>query len=129
MKEKNYNKFNHPDLDVDEVFYCLSLLDDYEGFRVILRSESFKKVIKIEFDSYVAYRNAYADDRIRLFTKIKSDNPKSTMYQVSDSEWIDWFVAESMGTYSTDEIKHYVIITREFVIESLSLEPPHITLL
>lgn len=127
MMEEKYIKFDVPELDLNGIFYCESLKDDYEGFRFILKNDSDSLVLKVEFESHLAYRNSDEGDRLRFFSKIKADGKQHTIYSVLNSEWVDWLVKEAMGKYTLEEVSHYLVLTPNDVIEVLSLGPPTIS--
>jgi hypothetical protein len=50
------------------------------------------------------------------------------LFILEKSDYIDWFIKQSLRTYDQKEIKHYVIITDDVISEILSTEAPEIVI-
>jgi hypothetical protein len=55
--ETNDIKKWEPIDSIPEILYLEGLYDDYEGFRLLLRSENHSKMMRIMFKSYLGYTN------------------------------------------------------------------------
>ena len=120
FRKKNYDKY-------EGLYYCEALHDDNEGFRIILEHESGKgPLLKVTFGKFLAYRNIDESNRLKLWNEHKDIAEKHTFYEVENSIWVKWFVNENKGKYESSEIKHYMILTSQDVIEVLSYDEPQI---
>lgn len=103
------------------LFYCEGLHDDWEGFRILLRSND--RVLRVSFNAHVAYRNMDEGKRLKTLSQFPRDILGVTFYTVENSTWAKWFYEESK-VYDGDELTHYMIGTDNDWIDVLALEPP-----
>jgi len=105
------------------LYYCDALHDDNEGFRIILEHESGQgPMLKVTFGKFLAYQNIDESNRLKFWNEQKDIDEKYTFYEVENSSWVKWFVNENKGKYESSEIKHYMILTGQDVIEVLSYD-------
>lgn len=115
-------------------FYKISLIDDIDGLNLHFEARSKKTRFKVFFDKGVlSYRNTDEGSLLQtigFFTKKygKEFLGKTSLFEIEGSSYIEWFLEESSGIYSKNEIKHYVFFTPNDIIEVLSLYPPKVTI-
>jgi len=113
--------------NIPKRLHCEALHDDYEGFRLLLKSEDpSSDLLKIYFDAHLAYQNIDEGDRLRTISE-DGDMGRSTLYTVENSGWVRWFCEECYGKYDSDEIVHYAIFTPNGCIDVLSKFPPEVS--
>ncbi len=126
QKNQKYHKWSPIGADsIDKTYYCEGLHDDYEGFRIILKSDDQADgLLKILFENHLAYRNIDEGDRLRLWDEHPETQGKHSFYNVENSEWVQWFLKENSGKYEPEEVSHYSIHTPNDVIDILSIGAP-----
>lgn len=99
------------------------LVDDWEGFRVMLRDNETDQVIRISFDGYVAYQNRDESD---LDGEAARSNGlgRGCFYVVQGSEFAARFSADSPRQFG--ELRHFAIITDMDCIDVLTSGEPTI---
>lgn len=97
------------------------VIDDWEGFRVLLRDQETERVIRIAFNSHVAYQN-------RDETDLDGEAARSEglgcgcFYRVWDSEFVARFKSDTARQFG--ELKHFAIITETDCIDVLATDEP-----
>jgi len=106
--------------------YLQALLDDYEGFRLILEDKDGQgSVFKVSVDSHLAYRNIDEGDRLSSLRSLTQTRVRvAKVYLVKNSKWVHWFKEENAGKYDDDDLLHWAIITPNDWVDVISLEPP-----
>lgn len=106
--------------------FCEAVHDDYEHFRVVLRGPSpSDRVVRILFDSVIAYRNINESFRLRTLEQIRGME-LPPLVTVENSHWLAWLRHESGGVLDGVALVHYMIITPEDIIEIASEFPPRV---
>lgn len=107
-----------------------ALIDDKDGLTLVL-TDAHENTYTFLFDGLVfSYRNTDEGTLFRTLKHLsKHYNPDYfgdwTLFQVTDSSYLKWLVEESENIYETVyDIKHYVFLTSNDVVEVLSTEPP-----
>ena len=99
------------------------LIDDWEGFRVLVRDHETDRIIRIAFDSNIAYQNRDEGDLIGEAGR-SSGLGRGCFYIVRNSEFVQRFTAGSARQFSTTT--HYAIFTESDCIDVLASEKPRI---
>lgn len=108
-----------------KTIYVEGLHDDYEGFRVVVKSENPSKVFCIKFDSYyLGYRNFNESERLKSLPLFPENSREWCLFKSTKSKFIEWVVNESQGVQSGEKITHYFIVTSDDIIEILCLKEP-----
>lgn len=98
-----------------------ALIDDWEGFRILLRDQDSGGMIRIAFDSHVAY--LHRDESDLEGEACRSEGlGKGSFYTVQRSELLARFQSETVRQFN--ELTHYAIITDSDCIDVLASEPP-----
>ncbi len=102
-----------------------ALIDDWEGFRVLLRNHKTGRMIRIAFDTHVAYQNRDETDIAGELSK--SDRAKNGhFYYVANSEFIDRFLQDSARPHLAKSLTHFAIITGMDCIDILAQSKPRV---
>jgi hypothetical protein len=105
---------------------CEALHDDFEGFRIILRSEDDSlPLLRVYFENALAYRNIDEGDRLKTINQNREFDGHS-FFIVENSNWLEWFDKESLSIHKKENIKHYAIYTINDCIDILSESAPDI---
>ncbi len=116
----------HPIEKIPEKLYAEGIIDDYEGFRILLKgTEKTDKMLRIQFNVALAYRNSDEGDRLKSLSEWASYE-KHSLFQVDESNFIDWFLEQNYSKYKKEELVHYLIMTPNDVIDVISLEKPNV---
>jgi hypothetical protein len=102
-----------------------ALIDDWEGFRVIVRDYKSGRMIRIAFDTKVAYQNRDESDAIGELQRAQSREP-SQFYRVTNSEFIARFMRDTARPYISENLRHFAIITESDCIDVLAETDPRI---
>jgi hypothetical protein len=99
------------------------VIDDREGFRVLLRDHETNRVLRIAFGTHVAYLNR--DESDLDGEAARSDGlGRGCFYRVRDSEFEARFKADSARQFG--DLKHFAIITDTDCIDVLAMEEPEV---
>lgn len=110
-----------PDKDVRVTVEAL--LDDWEGFRLLLRDHATERLVRVAFDSQVAYRNRDESD-LDAEASRSAGLGKGCFYRVVNSEFAAKFRAESARQFA--HLVHYAVITDADCIDILATAEPHV---
>jgi hypothetical protein len=106
---------------------CVDFLDDKKGFTVKLTdSMGADAKYAVNFGWVYSYKVSNESFRLRLLDELHKDNlyKNHQFFFVENSEWISWLHTETQRVYEGHNIKHYLIITSEDVIDVLSEHEP-----
>jgi hypothetical protein len=102
------------------------VIDDWEGFRVLLRVRETNEVVRISFDNHVAYQNRDESDLVG--EAARSDGlRRGCFYIVQDSEFACRFTTDTARQFKS--IKHYAIVTDADCIDVLATNEPTVDFL
>ena len=116
-----------PDIPGD--LYVEAVLDDWEGFRILLRPHDPKKgMLRIEFEHTYAYRNMNESYRLTTWANWPGPAPAGNpgLLLVRNSSWLSEFHSESQNVYHDEKIVHYAIFSPEDCVEVLSASEPRV---
>jgi hypothetical protein len=128
MNIKNKLKVWKPIEDLPPQMFVEALHDDYEGFRILLKGESFDaKTLRIGFEDRLSYRNIDADYLSKYWASFLPVHVTEVFYIVENSALVDEFLCTSEGLYPSNwTITHYAIYTQQDCIDVLSYHPPSV---
>jgi hypothetical protein len=113
-------------------FYKKSLVDNTQGLILTFQDTlSDKKLIVTFGKGTLSYRNTDEGSLLEMLHYLEKNYKtdfygKRSLFEVENSEYIKWFLRESSGVYTNEEVKHYVFLTSDDVIEVLSLYAPDV---
>ena len=103
-----------------------SVIDDWEGFRVLLRDHETDRVIRISFDSHLAYQNR--DESDLAGDAARSDGlGRGCFYRVQGSEFAARFMSDSLR--QSQDLIHFAIVTEADCIDVLATSDPKVEFL
>lgn len=100
------------------------LTDDNNGLTLWLKSISDERLLCVQFDAHIAYRNIDESYRSRTFDA--TGGFQYSLYRVENSKWLDWLHIESQHYYKNVEYIHYAIFTSADCIDVLSEFAPEV---
>lgn len=110
---------------VDGVFSLESLIEKEGCLQIFLKYNGGRLIVK--FDSHLVYRKGDEGDLLKVIEEINASCKLGcTLYSVISSEFIDWFLDQCYGIRNLAEIKGYIILTDNDVIEVISINEPDI---
>lgn len=123
MNDENYEIWKpSPKLPTGRL-YCDAVHDDYEGFRILLRSDDQTSgVLRVSFESAVGYQNINESFRLETLSRLGGGG----LFLVRDSSWVKWLKLESGGMLDSKQLVHYAIYTEEDCIDVVSEFPPEV---
>ena len=111
--------------DLPRPMYVDAVHDDYEGFRILLRSEiPTSPVLKIAFESYLSYRNTDESYLVKIWQSMPSENIGKNFFLVQNSAYIAFFHEMTENIYADWSVKHYAIYTISDCVDVISTVPP-----
>jgi hypothetical protein len=114
--------------------YLDNLTDNKDGLVLNFSNEDGDKTIKIIFeDSVMSYRNNDESYMLRTINYVSevygsSFMKKNSIFIVENSPYIEWFNSESYDIYKDYDLRHFVFMTPNDIVEVISTYPPKITL-
>lgn len=113
-----------PLADIDVKLYLEELRHDPDGLHLRLAPpRQAARMLCLFFENFLAYRSADEGD---LLKTVGPDTTGASLFTVTHSEFIDWFVDQTLGVRSSDPIQHYAIYTPNECVDILSLAPPKV---
>jgi hypothetical protein len=112
-----------------DTLYVEAVLDDWEGFRILLRPHDPQKgMLRIAFENPYAYRNMNESYRLETWSHWPGPAPAggSGLFLVRNSSWLSEFHSESQDVYRDQKIVHYAIFSPEDCVEVLSVSDPRV---
>lgn len=110
-----------------------SLTDNKDGISLKLYDENDENTkIEVIFSEHaLSYRNRDEGEFLRKFKYLGDEYgdefyTKWSLFEVNSSDYIQWFNKESLGIHQEENIRHFVFITINDVVEVLSTYEPEI---
>ncbi|MBB4823292.1 hypothetical protein HNO89_000512 [Sporosarcina luteola] len=126
---EHWNKWK-PINGMPSKLYNDALIDNKEGITLEFSDEDHKKKIFVTFEHGVlSYRNTDEGSLLKRLDYLDQQYgtnfySECTLFKVEDSDYMDWFLDESLGIYERSQLEHYVFLTLNDVIEILTTYPP-----
>jgi hypothetical protein len=127
MKKNSFKKWE-PLSGLPEEMYLEGLHNDYEGFRLLLKSRGDQaKMLRITFDPVLAYRGIDEGDLIS-YQRFNEDDDlgRWAFFIVNSSDYLEWFNQSSQGIHEGEGVVHYAIYTPDDCLDILSAYPPDV---
>jgi hypothetical protein len=106
-----------------------ALIDDWEGFRVLLRNHLTNGVTRIAFDTHLAYLSRDESDFIGEALRSEGygrDGFHGSFYRVRNSEFVARYLRDSLRGYSASDLAHFSIVTGDQCIDVIALSDPRV---
>lgn len=100
-----------------------AVVDDWEGFRILVRNKQTGGILRLAFDGRVAYQCRDESD-LDLEASRSDGLRQGCFYTVMNSEFAQRVQADSAR--KLDNLRHYAIITDFDCIDVLTLEDPEV---
>lgn len=114
-----------PNVDNSANYYIEAIHDNYEGFRILLRSSILEgKMLRINFNDKLSYRNTDESFYLKLWGSMNKEILGKTFYIISNSDYADFFNDQTLDIYRDWKIIHYAIYTNSDCIDILSIQQP-----
>ena len=97
------------------------VVDDWEGFRILLRDHESDRLIRVAFGSHVAYQNRDESDLVGEAAR-SNGLGRGCFYRVRNSEFAARFAADSARQFGT--LEHFAIVTGTDCIDVLATAEP-----
>lgn len=111
--------------NLEAKLYIEELREDSEGLHLQLAPPGPPlRRLYLNFDNFLAYRRADEGD---LLKTIGPSMVGATLFIVAHSEFLDWFIDQTLGVRESDPIQHYAIYTPDTCVDILSLSPPKVS--
>lgn len=105
----------------------LQSLLDQDGILCIRLLGDCNELIEVSFDGYLVYRKMDEGDALVTINHIAPfAKEKIGIYEVDSSDFLVWFIEETLRVRSEKGLVHYCIATYEDIIDVISVEPPKI---
>ena len=101
-----------------------SVVDDWEGFRLLLRDHHSNRILRVHFASQVAYQCRDESD-LEGEAARSTGLGKGCFYRVIHSEFVARFRLDSARQF--DNLKHFAVITDNECVDVLALSDPVVT--
>lgn len=114
--------------------YLEKLVDDKNGTLLFFKRKDDDNTLEVFFEgSILSLRSTDEGRRIKtinfLDEKYGTDfYAKWTFFKVANSSYVEWFNQETYNMYVTYDVKHYVFLTPDDVIEILSTYEPNMSI-
>lgn len=108
--------------------YELDSLVDADGVLTLRLKGDEEARLELVFDAYVAYRKLDEGDAMLTLRRVSDTSALGrTFYEVAESEFVAWYVAQGYGVRKGADIRHFTILTQNDVIDVLALSQPVIS--
>ncbi|WP_241602298.1 hypothetical protein [Rosenbergiella nectarea] len=106
---------------LDKLMYLPSVLE-------LFLSNDNEGGIKISFNGFYSFRVIDESDVIKMQDEFDGEMILG-IYNLVDSEYLEWFHEQSVGIHLDGNITHYMVVTVNDVIEIISCEKPVISMI
>ena len=105
-----------------------ALIEDWEGFGVLVRNHVTNGVVRIAFDTHLAYQSRDESDFIGEAQRSEGfgHGRYGSFYRVRNSEFIARYLGNSLRGYTSSEVTHFAIVTGDQCIDVIALTKPRI---
>ena len=101
-----------------------SVQDKLSELRLSVVNNRSKRGV-IRFQSHCCYLVRDEGDAIKFLTDFKKEKLAGFyIYESTTSEFYKWFFDQSHSTRSTDGVKHYLVLTMNYIIDVIGYEDP-----
>ena len=115
----------HPLPDAKLPMYVDAVLDDNDGFRIIMSDDSGgADAFIVAFENPLAYRNTNESYLLSLWSSVEKEKLGKIFYMIENSSYLKSFNEMSERVYADWDIKHFAFYTVEDCIDVLSVLPP-----
>lgn len=120
---------------ISSKMYIEKLIDDENGILLVLKSEDKKKTFKVIFvDPILSLRSTDEGRRLKTINFLEGKYGTDfydqwTFFRVINSGYVEWFNQETYNIYAIYDIRHYVFLTSNDVVEILSTYEPNVSIL
>jgi hypothetical protein len=113
--------------EIPSASLALEQLSDKAGvLEIVLTSRSGDRWL-LRFDAYLAYRKMDEGDALVALSEIAGAGLQGFwLYEVHDSEFHHWFLAQSFGIRESSAISHFAIHVTDDVVDVLALDQPQV---
>lgn len=105
------------------IYTMRSITDNFDGFSVVLENKVYE-VLTIKWDAVESYCCSTEEVRFKFvateWQQIKRDFPNWFFFKIIDSPYINWIHEQSGGFISKEKLKHFMIVTTDFVLDVVS---------
>lgn len=106
----------------------LDEFSDRQGVIEIRLKDLRNNIIIFLFDNHLAYRKLDEGDALVALTQLRATAQLGLLlYEVRNSDFIEWFVAQGYGIRAADDLRHFSIVTLNDVIDVIAFDPPRIS--
>lgn len=111
--------------------YALNRIDDVVGgFYVTLLDQNNDNIkIKIAFQNSIHAHQLFVDENIVNSRKLSLNNADSVFFTVQNSEYLKWLHEQSHEIWQNSVDLHFVIMTKDAIIDIFATEKPHIEII
>jgi hypothetical protein len=99
-----------------------ALIDDWEGFRILLRNHKTNGVIRIAFDTHLAYQSRDESDFAGEAARSEGLG-RACLYRVRNSEFLGRFLMDTARRFSPT---HFAIITGDQCVDVIAESGPRV---
>ena len=112
--------------DIPSKMFLEGLIDDYEGFRLLLKGDRITSgVLKIEFRTRIGYRNMDETYRLKSLNKYPILTSPWSLFKIKNDEFVIWVCDESNGILDDSNLlTNYIFCTPNDIVEVISKEEP-----
>lgn len=106
-----------------------ALIDDWEGFRILLRNHLTNGVVRIAFDTQLAYQSRDESDFIGEAVRSEGfgrGDIYATLYRVWNWEFVARYLRDSLKGHSGSELTHFAIVTGAQCIDIIATSEPRV---
>lgn len=97
------------------------VIDDWEGFRILLRDRVTDRVIRVAFNSHVAYQNRDEADLDGEAARSEGLG-RGCFYRVGNSEFAARFKSDTARQFGV--LMHFAIVTETDCVDVLATDEP-----
>ena len=103
--------------ELSEYRYLEQLEDEFGELNIVLSDKECNGEIKLTFHNVLSYTSTYETARSKMFYNNLTIISKGVFSEVVNSPYAKWISSQSEGIYSESDLKHYCILTTEYVID------------
>jgi hypothetical protein len=115
--------------DFDEIPYLDRVEEENEILKIFFSSNADEYFV-LRFENFAAYRRSKESYAYKKISELAAaDLLGKVFYEITDSDFSDWFSSDASGLAETISTKVYLISLAEDFFEVLAEEPPQFVVL
>lgn len=106
-------------------YFVKSIFHEYSKLKVLLKDYNSKSLCTVKFSNVVLVRVSDESYRLKSLNSYPL-NDSNMLHQIHDKSLISWLIEECYDSYEFKNLKHFVFLDSETIIDVITYDSPTI---